>query len=159
MSAPKFSKSARTEVSQEQTSQFLRLALPGKRPVDRLVDRMARHDGTHWFLSLVRSGPVASFGDAEEKLVQGKASLEELKAIKKAGKLIYKTARRSDERLVGVASYFLSISAALRHHGALICSRSRQELDPILFDLASEAPPPWDRLISEAAVKADLPTQ
>jgi hypothetical protein len=52
-----------------------------------------------------------------------------------------------------MAAYFLAVAAALANHGALICSRTREELDPVLLDLATVLPGQWSEMLCRATMR------
>jgi hypothetical protein len=138
-----------------QTSQFLRLALVGNRPVDRLIDRLRRPDGKKWFGQLLEMGPLGRLqGDVEGCLVGGSVTLEDLLAVKDAGKAFYAEVRDPDQRLMGAATYFLVVAAAVLHHRELITSQSHADLDPIFFELSEVCPSPYADFFARAAVAA-----
>lgn len=138
-----------------QTSQFLRMALVGNRPVDRLVERLRRPDGARWFEQLIEARPVATLSmPPHEGLLRGGASLADLAGLKEAGKAFYAEVSDRDERLRGAGAYFLVVAAALVHHRQRITSQSQQDLDPIFFELSEVCPPPWNDFFAQAAVVA-----
>jgi hypothetical protein len=131
---------------------FLELGLAGpRRPVDDLVERLERHDGESWMQAVLEKGPPGLHGPATDLLVSGMATLEQLVSIKEKSKGLLRRDRETDVRLAGMLSYFLAIAAALVHHGAQISGRSREELTPVLLDLASATPSPWCELLAGAA--------
>lgn len=140
-------------ISQEETSRLIRMATESMgRPVHRLIDRLTLVDGPDWFRRMLAEGPVARLGDAEDQLVRGKATLGELVQLKQASKQQFKRRADSQDRLYGMAGYFLSVAAALRHHGKNICSRPRTELEDTLLDLAAAVPEPWESFLSATAL-------
>ncbi len=123
-----------------------------RRPVDDLIDRLRQPDAAAWMDEALRSGPIADDGAPVALLVEGTATAEDLAVIKERSKTLLHTSGTGSQRLAGVAGYFLSIAAALRHHGVLITARSRDEVDPVLLDLAEAAPAPYGDMLSAATL-------
>jgi hypothetical protein len=135
-------------------STLLQLGLDGpRRPVHGLLDRLSEAGGAAWLESAL-SRVCEDLGTPRELLVEGRASLEQLTTIKDRSKRLLRHADDGEASLAGVAGYFLSIAAGLRHHGALIGSRGRSELDGILLDIASVAPSPYSEMLSDATLRA-----
>ncbi len=144
------------EISFEQASRMLRMGLAEPvRPVDALLERLAQPDGSAWLGAALISGPAADFGHPEELLANGKATLEQLRAIKQAG-----TRQASDESYgahwPAMICYFFAIAAGLAHFGVNLSSRSPADLEAVFLDLAAVTPPIWSDLFVRAA--AALPT-
>lgn len=140
-------------LSQLDASRLLELGLTGpRRPVDALIDRLAALDGGRWLESTLDTVFVASLREAPQSLIDGDVTVEQLRDIKNKSKSLMKKGNDRDTRLGALVGYFFSIASALAHHHALICSRSREELDPILLDLAAVAPPSWSGLLGRAAL-------
>lgn len=150
------------------TERLLRLAM--NRPnlvAEELRRKIEAKEGSRWFESVLHTDPLGLFrdldrGDGSEetearpiRLLSGDVTIEQLRAIKEKSKALFRATRDPDQRLIGAVGYFLSIAAGLRHHHTRICSRSRQEVDPILLDLASAAPSPWNELLSRAAIEPE----
>lgn len=139
----------------ETVTRLLQLGLAGpRRPVDALVDRLSMPDGASWFTQSLQRHPLKNIGDAEATLVHGRADLVALERLKEASKRLLHDAINENDRLTGLAGYFLAVAAALRHHNRIICSRSAEELHSVMLDLAAVAPAPWSDLLSAAALKA-----
>jgi hypothetical protein len=138
----------------EKATVFLRLGLEGpRRPVDDLIDRLRRSSGGSWLNDALQAGPLKGQGSASELLIDGKATIAQLIAIKDRSKALVKEAVAGELRLAGIAGYFLSIAAGLQHHGKLITTRDHDQLAEILLDLAEAAPEPFKGLLSHAAVR------
>lgn len=127
----------------------LGLAQP-RRPVDALIDRLGATDGPAWFDRFLSTGPLAQTGDPVGALIDGAIQLDQLEAIKGASKALLAGAIAEDDRLAGLAGYFLTIAAGLAHHGSNLSSRSLGDLHPVLMDLASVCPEPWAQLLASA---------
>jgi hypothetical protein len=139
-------------------SRLLQLGLSGpRRPVDALIDRLSQLDGHRWLESALTVGPASVFEDPENALIHGRATLDQLKQMKDGGKSLMKQSRDRETRLIAIAGYFVAIAAAMAHYGNRICSREREELNPILLDLAAVAPNKWSELLSRAALAPDSP--
>ena len=137
-------------------SKLMRLGISrSRRPVDDLIDRLRQPDAAAWLDTALRSGPIPDDGAPAALLVEGAATTGDLEAIKERSKALLRTAGAGSQRLPGIAGYFLSIAAALRHHGVLITARSRDELDPVLLDLAEAAPAPYGEMLSAATLADD----
>ncbi len=133
-------------------SRLLELGLSGpKRPIDGLIDRLCQPDAPLWLEKNLTSGPAGAFGDPVVYLVEGKATLDQLVAVKQTSKSLLGAGREDEPRLTALTSYFFAIAAALVHYRTIICSRSRNEVDAILLDLAAVAAEPWATLLSDAA--------
>jgi hypothetical protein len=133
-------------------SRLLRMGLSGpRRPVDDLIDRLRRPDGSPWLTSALAAA-LAPGESPRELLIDGGGSLERLRAIKERGKAMLQSFTTPQERLSGLACYFMSIAAALRHHRTPIGGRDDDELRSALLDLAESAPPPWDDLVAQATL-------
>ncbi len=134
-------------------SKLMRLGISrSRRPVDDLIDRLREPDAAEWLDTALRSGPIPDDGAPVALLVEGTATAEDLVSLTERSKALLRTAGAGSQRLPGVAGYFLSIAAALRHHGVLITDRSRDELDPVLLDLAEAAPAPYGDMLSAATL-------
>lgn len=126
-----------------------------RRPIDDLIERLSRADGATWFQALCQRPPLSSLnalGSAGEGMIQGRASVAQLTELKEAGKQLLREPG-PEARLTGMAAYFLAVGAALANHGALICSRPRAELDPVLLDLATVLPGPWSDMLCRATMR------
>ena len=139
------------ELTETGVTRLLTLGLAGPaRPVDELIDRLLQNDGHRWLSSVLGSWPVAAHGSSRVQLFEGRAAVDELRSIKNESKDLLKRARDRDDRLAGLLGYFFSVAAALAHHGELITSRPRAEVDPILLELAEVTPVAWSQLLSRA---------
>ena len=148
-----------SSISASQASVFLKLGITGpRRPVDDVIDHLRKDRTGQWLSSALQAGPMTAVGSAAggasaaELLASGKATLEQCSAIKEKSKKIVKNAISPQERLGGIAGYFISIAAGLRHHDVLLTTHDRDELAGILLDLAEVAPEPFATLLSEAAL-------
>jgi len=140
-----------TDLEEHAVTRLLELGLAEpRRPVDALIDRLGAADGMAWFTRFLASGPLAETGDAESAILDGAAQLDQLGAIKERSKELLADAIAEDDRLAGLAGYFLTIAAGLAHHGANLSSRSLADLRPVLLDLASVCPEAWSRLLTRA---------
>lgn len=146
-------------ISASQASVFLKLGITGpRRPVDDVIDQLRKDRSGQWLTGALQGGPIAALGSASggasaaDLLANGKATLEQCSAIKEKSKKIVKHAVSPQERLGGIAGYFISIAAGLRHHDVLLTTHDREELAGILLDLAEVAPEPYATLLSEAAL-------
>ena len=136
-------------------TQLLRLGLTGpRRPVDDLIDRLGEPDGANWLIEALDQGVLAGLGSAVGQLAEGEATVEQLAEIKERSQSQLRTGLDRDSRLAGIAGYFLTLAAGLRHHGHALSSRSRDDLDPVLLDLATVAPSPFSELLSDATLVA-----
>ena len=133
-------------------SRLLELGLSGpKRPIDRLIDRLCQPDASLWLEKNLSSGPAGAFGDPVLYLVEGKATLDQLIAVKQTSKSLLGAGREDEATLAALTSYFFAVAAALVHHQTVICSRSREEANATLLDLAAVAAEPWATLLSDAS--------
>ena len=144
-------------LSAEHASVFLKLGIAGpRRPIDDLIDEINRDATGHRLTQLLEAGPFRGMGSAERLLLEGESSLEEWSEIKERSKLIAKQAATADERLAGMAGYFVSIAAALHHHQVLLTTRDRETLEPSLLDLADACQEPFKALLSSAALSRHI---
>ena len=140
------------ELTETGVTRLLTLGLAGPaRPVDELIDRLLQNDGHRWLSSALGSWPLAAHGSPRGQLCEGRATVDELRSIKNDSKDLLKRARDREDRLAGLLGYFFSVAAALAHHGELITSRPRAEVDPTLLELAEVTPGAWSKLLSRAA--------
>jgi hypothetical protein len=125
-----------------------------RRPVDLLLEDLAAH-GPGRLVELLDSGPAAVLGPPLEALAGGRATLPQLVALKERCKAAAdRDLRRRLERLGG---YFTAVAAALVHHRARITSRSAEELEPVLLDLAAATEGPWEDLFARGSSVARQP--
>lgn len=140
----------------ETASRMLRMGIEGPpRPIDPLLDRLSKDDGAAWLDAAMAKESLSALA----ALVGSRdceASLEELIAIKDAGKAIAAKASSREASLQSMVGYFFSIAAALALHRENISSRTHEDLRPILIDLASVAPPAWSQLFERAISRCDL---
>lgn len=151
MSAPE------REISTEQASRLLRIGLTNPaRPVDALLERLAQPDGATWLTATLVSGPAAAFGSPEELLAGGKATLDQLRAIKQAG-----TKQALGEAYgahwPAMICYFFAVGAGLAHFGVNLSSRPPEDLEAVFLDLAAVTPPAWSELFVRAATALPTP--
>ena len=138
------------DIEKTQLSRLLNLGfLEKKRPLDRLIEGARASSGTWWLEGLIDGSPMALFGPPQELLVEGKASLGQLQTIHEKSKALKNTREREDD-LRALLGYMLANAAALVHHGTLITTRTREELNPIFRDLAAALPAPWSGLLEKA---------
>lgn len=139
----------------ERLSRLLALGIRGPgRPLDALLSRLSEPDASDWLRAAIETGPLGTLGPRAEGLYEGRATVEELAAVKEECKALLRASDCEESRLVSMLSYFLAVAAALVHHDTLISSRSRLELEPLLLDLAEVAPSPWPELLARAALAA-----
>jgi hypothetical protein len=141
------------DLNQADASRLLHLGLTGPpRPVDQLINRMSTKDGHTWLRKTLETGPTAAFGPPVAQLVEGAATLDQLVTMKQSGKSLAGSSCDDQSTLAAMVCYFFPIASAMVHHGRNICSRSRDELNVTLLDLATVAPEPWADLLSRAAL-------
>jgi hypothetical protein len=113
-------------------------------------------DGQLWLALMLETGPTGGLGaPPRDSLCHGRASLEQLRAMKRECKRHLKRSRDPEVRLGALAGYFATVAAALVHYGQLICNRSRGELEPILLELSEVTPRAWSVLFMQAAIVPD----
>ena len=134
-------------------TELLRLGLSGpRRPVDDLVDRLSEPDGAEWLIRALEDKALGGRGSAVEQLAEGRATIDQLAEVKDRSQRLLRTGPDQDTLLAGIAGYFFALAAALLHHGRALSSRSRDELDPVLLDLATVAPSPFSEMLSDATL-------
>ncbi len=126
-----------------------------RRPVDVIIERVAAKDGAAWIRQTLLRSPVGGLGDPEQSLVSGQSDLEQLRRAAERCRTD-DAPPGSDAALGAMLAYFLTIAAALAHHGAKLSRRSRTQIDESLLDLAAAAPEPWRDLLCRAV---DAPTR
>jgi len=144
----------RPEGSEDQvTCEALKLAAGVEldRPVDRVIRRLECADAEEWFTTFLARGPLSVFQDPEDALVNGRSGIDHLIALKNRAKTFLRESPESDEALYGILGYFLASAGALLHHGRLISSSRREDLDPMLLDLAGVLPDAYSQLLARAA--------
>lgn len=135
-------------------TRLFRLGLSGpRRPVDALIDRLGAPDAEAWLGRAMERAPRIGELEPSGVLLRG-VDTDTLSRIKNTGKKLLAEAGAEDHRLTGLALYFFAVASALAHHDTVICSRTRDELHPVLLDLAAACPEPWSDLCTRAAAKA-----
>jgi hypothetical protein len=120
----------------------------GARPVDTLIDRLAAAGGHEWLAEALKGPPFEDEGQPG-KLLDGRASVAELTAIKERAKA--QAANKDKQaRLSARAAYDFAIASALAFHGKLITTQKRAELMSSLSDLGDALPEPWSGLVYKA---------
>ena len=123
-----------------------------RRPIDRLIDRLASSGGTLWLVEGLRM-PQCGFGpDPEGGLVHGRLALPVLDAAKERCKQAAFTDTDSNVRLIATGGYYFAIAAAAVHHNRLITSLPHEELCNALLDLGAVVQEPWALLLGRAAL-------
>lgn len=136
---------------------LLELGLPETpRPVDVLIDRLGRSDGPAWFDRFVIRGPLSEVPEPSGLVTGVGLTLTAAESAKEAGKRTLNESSSEDERLGGLASYFIACAAALSHFNTTISSRPVTSLAIVLLDLAGAVPEPWNTLLEQAVVAAGL---
>lgn len=142
----------RGEPGLTETARLLRLGLTeASRPVDDVIERLRRRDGAEWMRQALSSGPLA-LNEPAMTPASGAMPVAQLRACKEACKTLLHHATEVDARQRAILNYFVCVAAALIEHGQRICSKGREELDPILLDLAEAAPAPWGDWLGSAAL-------
>lgn len=140
----------------ETASRMLRMGIAGPpRPIDPLIDRLSRDDGAAWLDAALATESMSALALAVSEPDPG-VPLDDLIAIKNAGKEIAAKASSREASLQSMVGYFFSIAGALATHGENISSRTYEDLRPILIDLAAVAPPAWSLLFERAISHCDL---
>ncbi|MCC5786424.1 MAG: hypothetical protein JJU33_06975 [Phycisphaerales bacterium] len=135
-------------------TRLFRLGLSGpRRPVDALIDRLGAPDSEAWLGRAMERAPRVGELELTGAMLRG-ADADTLSRIKNTGKMLLADAGTEDQRLTGLAIYFFAVASALAHHDTVICSRTRDELHPVLLDLAAVCPDPWAGLCTNAAANA-----
>lgn len=138
-------------VEADQASRLLRVGLRGPaRPVDRLLDRLAEEDGAKWLHGVLSDGSLDLLASATVDRGGADITLDALKSLKEIGKTSAMRADTRDATLRAMVGYFFSVGTGLAMFRENISSRSAEELDPILMDLASVSPPEWSAMFEKA---------
>ena len=140
-----------------QASHLLRPGLnSGDRPVDGLITRLGQPDGGNWFHEQFEQVFLGDHGLSAAVLCEGRTTVDQLDSLKDASKRAHQD---PEQRLVGMAGYFLSAAAALAGHGVRITSRPMTDLEPVLLDLAEVLAEPWAGLCGRAALVEEPKTE
>ncbi|MFZ4574826.1 MAG: hypothetical protein ACOYN0_10545 [Phycisphaerales bacterium] len=135
------------DVNGGMTSKLLRLGISGPtRPVDELIGRLEQPDGAEWLLRQFTEPGLGVLADPH-----GACDLPALKAAKESGKKLLGRPGSRDERLRGLLAYFLSIAAALHRFGSNISTRPLSDIEPVLADLATTVPEPWQSVLAHVS--------
>ncbi len=135
-------------------TRLFRLGLSGpRRPVDALIDRLGAPDAEAWLERALERAPRVGELEPVGAMLRG-ADADTLSRIKNTGKKLLAEAGTEEHRLTGLALYFFAVASALAHHDTVICSRTRDELHPVLLDLAAVCPAPWAELCANGAASA-----
>lgn len=130
---------------------LLHLALSESTPVEELVTQLADGKGESWFNARVEARLGLPLESPEAGLIEGTSSVDELSALKALCEESFDKAKDSQERAAATLSYCLVIAAALIHHGTIITSRNRLELEAVFKELAPVTPLPWREVFARAA--------
>lgn len=151
-------------LGQQQAARLLKMGISGpRRSVDDLITRLEAPDSEFFFRSLMRTGllttiPRTAAGAGADALCKPGLTIEQLTEVKDQSKNQAATSKSRDDYLAGVAAYYLSIAAALAHHGRLISATNRREMNDALLDLAASVPEPWADLLAQGALAPAPPT-
>lgn len=141
-------------LTDRQTAGLLEMCVShSRRPVDHLIDRLHEPDGPEWWQRAIESNCTAVCGPNPDDLLEGRATLDQLTAFIKSCSQRAKSAMNLETKLLAAAGYFVAVAAGLAYHETLICSRSRDELAPILRELAEITPKAWASLLRSASDK------
>ena len=124
----------------------------GTHPLEMLVERLEANDGSEWLATRLAGGACAGLGRPRPLFTGPDTNLDTLRRIKDRSKELATHAKDPDERLGGIAAYFLAIAAAARHHDTMISSQNEAELASQLLDLATVMPSPYTELLGAVAV-------
>jgi len=144
-------------LSDAQVSKLLRLGRSEQdvdRPVDDLLDRLARPDGARWLSRALGTIENALSCRIEDLLAAGQGSLKQVLRVKERAKAIVHGRTDEDLRLAGMFCYFGAIAAASAFHRTLITSQAGRDVKAVLLDLSHEAPSPWRDLFERATQQA-----
>lgn len=137
-------------------SRLLALGLRGpRRPVDRLIARLELPGASEWVDGALRSLKCRSDSDpvgVRELLLDG-GEIAAMRVLKDRCKKDASNGTEGEEALEPMLGYFLAIASGLAHHGELISTIPRGEIDAVLLDLASVMPEPWADLLCRATLR------
>lgn len=132
------------------------------RPIDDVIDRLARSDGERWFTSVVDSAmrdasipasDIASSTWDERHEQVAIPSLQDCAALKRAAKDSLRRATSAEARVQATLIYFIAVGTALALHEVVLTSMPRVELEDVLVDLADAAPKPWNALLRRGVLE------
>lgn len=151
MTADQSAKLTSDAIAVEQASRMLRLGLHGPaRPVDKLLDRLGESDGENWLRNVLAMEEWSVLASVPNTNAQDAPVIEQLTKIKDAGKMTAVRGGSPETSLRAMVGYFFAIAGAFALFQTNISSRSATELEPILIDLASVAPPEWSGVFERA---------
>ncbi|MCH8148208.1 MAG: hypothetical protein IH987_09495 [Planctomycetes bacterium] len=137
-----------------EASKLLKLGMTvPEHPVDRLVKRLRESDGSEWLTVALRELPEAISGAAENWLLDPSSSLAQIKRFKQRCIDLASKTDSEESWLIAMVGYFFAIAAALAHHGEIISTRKRDEVDGALRELENVVPDPWRAMLTTAAEK------
>lgn len=125
------------------------------RPTARLRARVAQDDGAAWIEAAVAHAPDGREIDAVAMLVDGSASLDDLRAQHRLAKQAFHDSSDPDGRDRGMLWYLLLIAAAAAHHDSCLSSQARATVVDALLDVAPDLPDPWGDLVARGGMALD----
>ena len=123
----------------------------GIKPVDFAVEELRRAtDREAWLEGAVGKvvGPAAP-----RRLVAEGASREELDRMRHAATMAFGGATRVEERNAALVAYAFVVAAGLVHHGVLLSSQPRGEIDVMLAELAGVLGEPFASFLESAVAR------
>lgn len=129
------------------------VAAEGIKPVDFAVEELRRAgDRDAWLERAV----VKVVGSASpRRLVAEVASRDELDRMRHAATMAFGGATKVEERNAALVAYAFVVAAGLVHHGVLLSSQPRAEIDVMLAELAGVLGEPFASFL-EAAVAREV---
>lgn len=134
-------------------ARLLKLGVRGPtRPVDRLIERLSRTDRGVWLDDAIREVSGSSTETVSVLTLTPSTPLGSIRALKDRCKRQAAKGLPGQEPLEPMLGYFIALAAAMAHHGALISSVPRSEIEGVLLDLACVLPDPWADLFCRATL-------
>lgn len=147
--------SAWTGLDEHSAKSLLAMALRASaRPLDQLIERLTAEDGPRWLAAVSQNPALAELGVTYDALIDGEADLKMLESIKDLSKSAVARQTEDSSKLEPTYLYFMSLAAALAHHGEIISSQGRQEILDAFEELADALPHRERSLIDKAMKRA-----
>jgi hypothetical protein len=144
-----------TDLNIGQVSRLLEMGIRGgRRPVDKLVERLAMPDGGRWWTGVLAGVHMTPLGDRGVGV-----GLDAMRAMKDTCKVAALTGTDPETRHAATAGYYGAIAAALAHHGVLITSQPAIEVDSALSDIAGVVPEPWSDVFGRGVLALERLTR
>lgn len=127
------------------------VATGGIKPVDFAVEELRRANDLEAWLERAIAKVVGAAGP--RRLVAEGASRDELERMRHAATMAFGGAARVEERNAALVSYAFVVAAGLVHHGVLLSSQPRGEIEVMLAELAGVFGEPFASFLESAVAR------